>query len=94
MANQKIECPKCGSKLRVWLDLDASVSFEVSKVGNLSKRSINAEENGDCRCGVECTSCSFKRHNHDEDSDQYMKVFEKAGDMFASLKVSLTRPRT
>ncbi|MDT3239583.1 hypothetical protein QNL30_02725 [Pseudomonas amygdali pv. morsprunorum] len=49
---RKIECPECQGPLKVWLDIDASLHFNVSTTGKLSKRVIQDDLQSDGRCGL------------------------------------------
>lgn len=58
MAN-KFNCPKCGSAVNAWADLDTTLTFQINKHGRLVKRKIKNAHQSDGRCGIECTECNW-----------------------------------
>ncbi|HBN6882400.1 TPA: hypothetical protein L3310_002623 [Vibrio cholerae] len=67
-------CPECGSPIKAWADLDAQVSFVISKAGKLTKRVITNNYQSDGRCGVNCTECDWELHVDDLDSNSPLKT--------------------
>lgn len=63
--NFKFECPKCGSGLSAWADLDAKVTFDVCENGNLTRRRIKNTHQSDGRAGVECKNCNWEATGDD-----------------------------
>lgn len=57
--NTKYTCPKCGSSVKAWADLDAKVTFDVSSGGKLTKQVISNNYQSDGRCGVKCSKCDW-----------------------------------
>ncbi|WP_018694323.1 hypothetical protein [Algicola sagamiensis] len=68
-------CPDCGSTVKAWADLDAQVTFEISKSGKLVKRIIENVQQSDGRCGVECSKCSWAVYGEDMDDDSPFAKF-------------------
>ncbi|WP_083938398.1 hypothetical protein [Algicola sagamiensis] len=62
-------CPECNSTIKAWADLDAQVTFEISKNGKLVKRIIENVLQSDGCCGVECSKCSWAVHREEMDDD-------------------------
>ncbi|HCL3557710.1 TPA: hypothetical protein N2A72_006531, partial [Pseudomonas aeruginosa] len=71
---QKIECPECSSQLKVWIDIDADISFHVSRAGKLSKRAVQDNMQSDGRCGLQCLECDWKVHGMDCEDDGMLRV--------------------
>lgn len=59
--NQSVwACPECGSKVEVWADIDACLNFEISSIGELTKKRIDVSDMGEPRCGLKCTKCDWE----------------------------------
>lgn len=71
----KYKCPECDSNIRAWADLDATVTFKITKSGCLTKLKIKNANQTDGRCGVECTECDWTLYG-DSDYSEYPH-FEK-----------------
>lgn len=72
-------CPKCKSTVTVWADLDAELSFEVSKEGKPKRRVIKNSRQSDARAGVRCTQCSWSMYADDiSQGDQFLPLIDKA----------------
>ncbi|TVO81458.1 hypothetical protein AYI81_21185 [Shewanella algae] len=69
MAEFTYECPVCGSPIKAWADLEAKISFSVSKSGKLTKQFISNTYQTDGRRGVECSNCNWSQHVDDLDVD-------------------------
>ena len=52
-------CPDCGSDIAVWVDLDASCTFNVNE-GELSEPTIDNTFQSDGRAGIHCTECEWE----------------------------------
>ncbi len=76
MAN-KFNCPKCGSAVNAWADLDTTLTFQINKNGKLVKRVIKNANQTDGRCGVECTECDWTLYG-DSDYSEYPHFEELA----------------
>lgn len=75
----KYACPKCGSSIKAIADIDAQISFEISKSGKLTKRLIKNSFQTDGRCGVECSKCDWKLHAHDMSVDsEFLDIADSA----------------
>lgn len=70
----RYECPECGNPIKAWADLDAQVSFVISKAGKLTKRVIKNNYQSDGRCGVECTECDWNLHSDDMEVDHPLQA--------------------
>ncbi|WP_240224624.1 hypothetical protein [Rheinheimera hassiensis] len=74
MAKQnEFKCPKCGSPVKAWADLDAQVTFTVTASGKLTKPVIANSYQTDGRCGVDCSACDWSLHHSDMQEDS---IFE------------------
>ncbi len=73
----KFNCPKCGSAVNAWADLDATVIFKINNHGKLIKRVIKNANQTDGRCGVECTECDWTLYA-DSDYSEYPHFEELA----------------
>lgn len=74
-------CPECKSEIEAWADLDAEVSFRVSKTGKLIKRVITNTFQTDGKSGVRCTNCAWSLHGKDMDEvthGHFLTLAEKA----------------
>lgn len=91
---RKIECPECQGPLKVWIDIDASLHFNVSTTGKLSKRVIQDDLQSDGRCGLECQECSWQVHGDDVDDDALLKVIQNADEQWQGLQLSVVRTKT
>lgn len=60
MNKNTFKCPECNSNVTAWADIDAMVTFEVSKNGKLIRKSIENWYQTDGRAGIECTNCSWE----------------------------------
>lgn len=65
MKKSEFQCPECGSAIKAWADIDAQMSFVISKTGKLTKQVIENSFQSDGRCGVECTECDWNLHSGD-----------------------------
>lgn len=61
------ECPRCSSSIIAVADIDAQISFKISKSGKLTKPRISNSFQTDGRCGVRCSECDWSLHAHDMD---------------------------
>ncbi|HID9801563.1 TPA: hypothetical protein ACXI4L_005746 [Pseudomonas aeruginosa] len=86
---QTIECPKCRGPLKVWLEIDASLSFAVSRNGKLSKRSITDTLESDGRCGLACQNCDWEIHGNDVEDEVQSKVIESAYEQWEELELAV-----
>lgn len=87
--SQKIRCPECQGTLKVWIDIDATLSFAVSSTGKLSKRSIDDNQTSDGRCGLQCQGCDWKIHGDDVEDKVQTKLIEAAFDQWQKLELSV-----
>jgi len=86
----KIECPKCHGPLKVWLDIDASLFFNVSRSGKLSKRVIQDNLQSDGRCGLKCQTCKWEVLGVDGiEDDALLQVIRDADDAWAGLQLKV-----
>jgi transcription initiation factor IIE alpha subunit len=65
----EFKCPKCGSPVKAWADLDAQVTFTVTAAGKLTKPVITNSYQTDGRSGVDCTECDWRLHLCDMSED-------------------------
>nr|WP_255255453.1 hypothetical protein [Pseudomonas fluorescens]CEK42096.1 hypothetical protein PQBR57_0143 [Pseudomonas fluorescens SBW25] len=86
---QKVECPECHGPLKVWLDIDASLLFNVSATGKLSKRAIEDNTQSDGRCGLKCQECSWQVYGSDVEDDVLLMVIQNADEKWQGLQLSL-----
>lgn len=86
---QKIECPECKSQLKVWIDIDADISFQVSRSGKLSKREVQDNLQSDGRCGLECVECDWEVYGNDCEDDAMLKVIEDADEKYRALRLTM-----
>lgn len=87
---KKIECPECRGPLKVWLDIDASLFFNVSSTGKLSKRSIVDNVQGDGRCGLKCEACDWQVFGVDGVEDKaLLKVIQDADEAWGGLELKV-----
>ncbi|MPQ71509.1 hypothetical protein [Pseudomonas sp. MWU12-2323] len=86
---QKIECPECNSPLKVWIDIDAEISFHVSSTGKLNKREVQDNQQSDGRCGLECLECDWKVYGQDCKDDAMLKVIEAADEKYRALRLTV-----
>ncbi|HEJ2342212.1 TPA: hypothetical protein ACWLUJ_005727 [Pseudomonas aeruginosa] len=89
----KIECPECQGSLKVWLDIDASLLFNVSSTGKLSKRAIEDNTQSDGRCGVKCQECSWQINGADVEDESLLQVIQNADDLWQGLQLSVVRSK-
>jgi len=89
MMKQKIECPECNSQLKVWIDIDADISFQVSRSGKLSKRVVQDNLQSDGRCGLECLECDWKVYGRDCEDDSMLKVIQDADEKYQALRLTM-----
>lgn len=90
---KKIECPECQGPLRVWLDIDASLLFNVSSTGKLSKREIVDNNQSDGRCGLKCQACSWRINGADVEDNSLLQVIQSADEQWQGLQLSVTRTK-
>ncbi|WP_421527030.1 hypothetical protein [Pseudomonas brenneri] len=90
---QKVECPECHGPLKVWLDIDASLLFNVSTTGKLSKRAVEDNTQSDGRCGLKCQECSWEVHGSDVEDDGLLKVIQNADEQWQGLQLSVVRAK-
>lgn len=91
---QKIECPKCQGPLKVWLEIDASLIFNVSNSGKLSKRAIQDNEQSDGRCGLKCQQCNWQIRGADVEDNALLQVIKDADEQWQGLQLSVVRAKT
>ncbi|HBN9693171.1 TPA: hypothetical protein VDV13_003578 [Pseudomonas aeruginosa] len=87
--SQKIQCPECQGPLKVWLEIDATLSFAVSSSGKLNKRSIEDNMESDGRCGLECQGCDWKVHGADVEDKAHSKLIEAAYEQWEELELAV-----
>jgi DNA-directed RNA polymerase subunit RPC12/RpoP len=90
---QKIKCPECSSPLKVWIDIDASLFFNVSATGKLSKSAIADNTQSDGRCGLKCQECSWRVLGKDIEDDALLQVIKNADDRWQDLQLSVVRAK-
>lgn len=90
---QKIECPVCQGPLKVWLDIDASLLFNVSATGKLSKRVIEDNTQSDGRCGLKCQECSWQVFGNDVEDEALLHVIQNAEEQWRALQLSVVRAK-
>ena len=90
---QKIECPTCQGPLRVWIEIDADISFQVSRTGKLSKREVRDNEQTDGRCGFKCQNCDWWIHVSDVEDKTLLKVITDANEQWEGLQLSVVRAK-
>ncbi|RXU01337.1 hypothetical protein B1F69_04505 [Pseudomonas syringae] len=90
---QRIECPECRGPLKVRIDIDADISFRVSRTGQLSKREVRDNQQSDGRCGLECQDCRWQVHGNDVQDDALLKVIQNADEQWHGLQLSLVRAK-
>ncbi|MDH4602406.1 MULTISPECIES: hypothetical protein [Pseudomonas syringae group] len=88
-----VECPDCHGPLKVWLDIDASLIFNVSATGKLSKRAIEDNTQSDGRCGLKCQECSWQVHGTDVADDALLRVIQSADKQWQDLQLSVVRAK-
>lgn len=76
----KCSCPDCGGKLKIWFDMNASIQFDVSATGRITKPTAVSSETGEERAGIKCSECDWEVHLSDADSGKWTDVFERAGE--------------
>jgi DNA-directed RNA polymerase subunit RPC12/RpoP len=67
--SQKYQCPECGSKIKVWADIDAQITFAVNRAGKLTKPVVTNNNQSDGRAGVECSECHWTLSRQDMAED-------------------------
>lgn len=87
--SQKIQCPDCQGPLKVWIEIDAEMSFHVSRTGKFSKREVRDNEQTDGRCGFNCQNCDWKIHVNDLEDEALLQVIKSANDQLQELELSL-----
>lgn len=87
--SQIIECPECQGPLKVWIEIDADISFHVSRTGKLSKREVRDNEQTDGRCGLECRNCDWQIHGRDVEDKALLKIIVDADEQWQELELSL-----
>ena len=90
---QRIECPECRGPLKVWIDIDADISFHVSRTGQLSKREVRDNQQSDGRCGLECQDCGWQVHGNDVQDDALLNVIQNADEQWQGLQLSVVRAK-
>ncbi|MCU9528052.1 hypothetical protein [Pseudomonas mosselii] len=87
---QQIECPQCQGPLKVWIDVDASLFFNVSRSGKLSKRVIEDNAQADGRCGLKCQVCTWKVYGADGiEDDALQQVIQDADAAWGALDLKV-----
>lgn len=90
---RKIECPECRGPLKVWIDVDASLQFNVSATGKLNKRAIEDNTQSDGRCGLKCQECSWEVFGKDVEDDTLLEVIQNADQQWQGLQLSVVRAK-
>jgi len=90
---RKVECPECSGSLKVWIDVDASLMFNVSSTGKLSKRAIEDNTQSDGRCGLKCQDCSWKVFGSDVEDDSLLEVIKNADQQWQELQLAVVRAK-
>lgn len=90
---RKIECPECGGLLKVWIEVDASLQFNVSATGKLSKRAIEDNMQSDGRCGLKCQECSWEIFGNDVEDDTLLEVIQTADQQWQGLQLAVVRAK-
>lgn len=91
---QKIECPDCQGQLKVWIDIDADISFHVSRAGKLSNREVTDNLQSDGRCGLQCLECDWGVYGQDCEDDAMRKVIEDADEKWRGLQLTVVRAKS
>jgi ribosomal protein S27E len=71
----KYHCPDCNGIVKFWSDLNVDIECEVTATGNLKKRIVNAENNGEFRWGIQCKSCEWEQIADDKGFEIPLKIF-------------------
>ncbi len=87
----KCLCPDCGSKLKIWFDMNASIEFDISATGRITKPTAISDESGEERAGIKCSSCDWEIHLSDTYSDKWSDVFERAGEVASGFELVAKR---
>lgn len=83
-----VECPECRGQLKVWVDVDASVSFSVSRTGRLTHREIQNNHQGDGRCGLKCQQCTWSIYGSDAPAGPLSEALDTAAELVTELQLS------
>lgn len=75
----KYTCPDCGGKLKVWFDINASIEFDISATGRITKPTAESSDTGEERAGIKCRECEWEVHLSEAESDGFSEIFERAG---------------
>lgn len=78
MPKFKYICPECGSSIVAWADLDAEVTFNVNKSGELTSEKIENVFQSDARCGVQCSDCDWESDDISDESDPFFQIANEA----------------
>ncbi|MEL4252520.1 hypothetical protein AAEH72_16055 [Shewanella xiamenensis] len=87
----KCLCPDCGGKLKIWFNMNASIEFDISATGSITKPNAISDENGEGRAGIKCSSCDWGIHLSDSGSDKWSDVFERAGEKVSEFELVAKR---
>ena len=77
----------------MWIDIDASLLFNVSATGKVSKRAIEDNTQSDGRCGLKCQECSWNIHGSAVEDDALLKVIQNADEQWQGLHLSVVRAK-
>lgn len=89
----KNACPECQGPLAVWADVDAELTFSLSKSGKLKKRALTNNAQSDGRCGLKCQSCSWVIYGDDVEDESWSKLLEDALGQAEVLQLAVARKK-
>lgn len=77
-APNKYACPECQGPLTVWADVDAELTFSLSKTGKLKRQGLTNNAQSDGRCGIKCQSCNWRIHGNDVEDESWSDLLGDA----------------
>ena len=87
MSCSKYVCPECSSSIVAWADLDAQITFKVSKNGNLTNKKIENTFQSDSRCGVYCSECDWKLDELSAEDEPFFELACEALEQQTQIKL-------
>lgn len=88
---QKIECPECQSQLAAWIDIDASLEFDVSSSGKLSNRVIEDSDHGEGRYGLKCKACDWWINAWAVEDQNMLKAIADAYEQYRACQLTIVK---
>lgn len=85
---EKVACPECSSKLKIWSDLNTTVECEITRDGKLRKKAVTTSDNGECRDGIKCTECDWEIYS---EQSGFEEIYSSFYDSIEGIELSIKR---